>query len=314
MDTDMRIGFLGLGRMGLPMARNILKAGFRLAVCSAQEDAVAELTARGATRAASPHALAEACDIVGSCRISPAHSREVFLGKQGVIRSGKAGLVAIDFATIDPMTSRAIAAELSKAGIGYIDAPVSGGPSRAETATLSIMAGGRDEDFARARPLLEKLGKDVFHLGGCGTGVTAKLCNNVITGTLHVLISEAMVLGSKSGIAADRLYEVLSKSTARSTTLERIGANHIVPRNFDPGSALDMIIKDLDCAVRTAEALDMTLRLPALARTCYAEASARGFGARDLSAVFLSLEKDAGIVPAAKPGTVLHSENKGGPT
>jgi 3-hydroxyisobutyrate dehydrogenase-like beta-hydroxyacid dehydrogenase len=295
MESRMRIGFLGLGKMGLPMARNILKAGFGLAVCSTQEDAVAELVALGATRAPSPLALAQSCAIVGSCRISPAQSREVFLGANGVIRSGKPGLVAIDFATIDPMTSRAIAAELAGAGIGYLDAPVSGGPSGAAAASLSIIVGGRDEHVEKARPLLEKLGKRIFHMGASGTGVTAKLCNNVITGTLHVLISEAMVLGSKSGIEPARLYEVLSNSTARSTTLERIGPNHILPRNFEPGSALDMIIKDLDCAIDAAGAIDMSLRLPALARQCFAEASARGFGAADLSAVFLSLAQDAGL-------------------
>jgi len=291
----MRIGFMGLGRMGLPMARNILKGGFDLVVCSAREQAVAELLALGATRASSPRALAETCAIIGSCRISPDHSREMFLGEQGVIRSGKAGLLAVDFATIDPMTSRAIAAELAGAGIGYLDAPISGGPSGASAATLSIIVGGRDADVEKARPLFEKIGKQIYHMGGSGTGVTAKLCNNVITGTLHVLISEAMVLGGKSGIEPARLYEVLSNSTARSTTLERIGPNHILPRNFEPGSALDMIIKDLDCAIEAAGAIDMSLRLPALARQCFAEASARGFGAFDLSAVFLSLSQDAGL-------------------
>ncbi len=295
MESRMRIGFLGLGKMGLPMARNILKAGFELAVCSTQEAAVAELVALGATRATSPLALAQSCAIVGSCRISPAQSREVFLGEQGVIRSGKPGLVAIDFATIDPMTSRAIASELAGVGIGYLDAPISGGPSGAAAASLSIIVGGRDEDVETARPFLEKLGKRIFHMGGSGTGVTAKLCNNVITGTLHVLISEAMVLGGKSGIEPARLYEVLSNSTARSTTLERIGPNHILPQSFEPGSALDMIIKDLDCAIDAAGAIDMSLRLPALARQCFAEASARGFGASDLSAVYLSLAQDAGL-------------------
>jgi 3-hydroxyisobutyrate dehydrogenase-like beta-hydroxyacid dehydrogenase len=292
-----RVGFLGLGRMGLPMARNILKAGFELAVCSGQEDAVGELTAMGALRASSARELAQSCAIVASCRISPDQSREVFLGPDGVLASGRSGFVGVDFATVDPMTSREIAAELTAAGIGFLDAPVSGGPPGAAAATLSVMAGGSRADFEKARPVLEAVGSNVFHMGDVGTGVTAKLCNNAITGTLHVLISEAMVLGGKSGIAPERLYEVLSQSTARSVTLERIGPRHILPRNFEPGSALDMIVKDLDCAIAAARAQDINLRLPALARECFAEASARGLGARDLSAVFLSLEQDAGIAP-----------------
>lgn len=304
-ESKMRVGFMGLGRMGLPMARNILRAGFGLSVCSTQEEAVAELVAAGASRAGSPRELAETCSIVGACRITPSHSREAFLGPDGVAQAGRRGLVAVDFATVDPCTSRAISTELAGIGIGYLDAPVSGGPPGAAAGTLSIIVGGRDADVAAARPLFEALGRRVYHVGDSGAGSMAKLCNNLITGTLHVLVSEAMVLGTKAGIEPARLYEVLSNSSARSTTLERIGPNHILPGNFLPGSALDMIIKDLDCAIDAARDVGVSLRLPDLARSCFTEASARGLGALDLSAVYLSLAQDAGLVDSKPNVTEL---------
>jgi 3-hydroxyisobutyrate dehydrogenase-like beta-hydroxyacid dehydrogenase len=245
--------------------------------------------------AGSPRELAAEVDILCSCRVTPTQSVEAFLGPEGAMASGRHGLLCHDLATIDPGTDRRIAAELAQAGIGFLDAPVSGGPSGAAAATLSIMAGGTEADFARAEPLLECMGKALYHMGPAGAGVSTKLCNNLITGTLHVLICEAMVFGVKSGIAPERLYEVLRNSTARSTTLERLVPNHVLPRNFEPGSALDMIVKDLDCATGAARELGMELRLPALARDCFAEASAQGLGARDLSAVLLAIEKAAGL-------------------
>jgi len=291
----MQVGFMGLGRMGLPMARNILKSGHTLVVQSHNPEAVAELISLGAGSASSPRELAGMVEVLCACRVSPEQSIDAFLGEHGAIASGRKGLICIDFATIDPMTSRRIADELLAVGMGYLDAPVSGGPAGAEAASLSIMVGGVEADFTRSRPLLESMGRAIYHMGPVGAGVSTKLCNNMITGTLHVLICEAMVFGMRSGIPPERLYEVLRNSTARSTTLERVVPNHVLPRDFTPGSALDMIIKDLDCARDAARSVGMDLRLPVLARACFAEASEQGHGRRDLSAVLLALEKAAGI-------------------
>jgi 3-hydroxyisobutyrate dehydrogenase len=296
----MQIGFVGLGLMGLPMARNLLRAGHALTVHSGNEASVEELRRGGAKIAASPLELASSVDVLCSCRVSPAHSLEVFLGDEGAEAAQRPGLVCVDFATIDPATSRTIASRLADRGIGFLDAPVSGGPDGAAAATLTVMVGGSDEHFSRARPVLEAVGKRIFHLGDVGSGLAAKLCNNLITGTLHVLIAEAMVLGTKLGIDPRRLYEVLQASTARSNTLERVVPNHFLPGNYEPGSALTMMIKDLECITATAKAAGVRLLLPTVAQQCYVEAAGLGHGHKDLAAVILPMEAIAGVTVARK--------------
>lgn len=291
----MRIGFVGLGRMGLPMARNLLKAGHQLHVHSRDAKAVQALAAEGASVEGSVPDLARAVDVLCSCRVTPAQSVEVFTGEAGAAAAGNAALLCIDFATIDPMTARAVAGQLAVRGIGFLDAPVSGGPSGAAAAALSIMVGGSDADFARGKPVLDALGKSVIHLGPVGNGLAAKLCNNLITGTLHVLLAEAMVLGTKLGLEPRRLYEVLRASSARSNTLERALPNHFLPRNFEAASALSMIVKDLECVTATAKQAGVRMLLPTLAQQCFIEAEGLGHGAKDLSAVILPMEEIAGV-------------------
>ena len=265
----MRVGFVGLGRMGLPMARNLLGAGHELVIHSRDAKAVEQLTFDGVRSVRSPRDVASVVDVFCSCRVSPDHSLEVFLGADGVVAAGRGGL--------------------------FLDAPVSGGPGGAASASLSIMVGGSEGDFARGRPVLESLGKTIFHLGGVGSGVSAKLCNNVITGTLHVLIAEAMVLGTKLGIEPALLYEVLRSSSARSNTLERVVPNHFLPGNYEPASALAMMIKDLECVTSTAKSVGVRMLLPAVAQQCYVEAAGLGHGEKDLAAVILPMEEIAQV-------------------
>ena len=291
----MRVGFVGLGRMGLPMARNLLGAGHELVVHSHDAKAVEQLTRDGAHFADSPREIASGVDVFCSCRVSPEHSLEVFLGADGVVAGGRAGLLCMDFATIDPATSRRIGAGLAEHDIGFLDAPVSGGPGGAASASLSIMVGGSEGDFVRGRLVLASVGKTIFHLGGVGSGVSAKLCNNVITGTLHVLIAEAMVLGTKLGIDPTLLYEVLRSSSARSNTLERVVPNHFLPGNYEPASALAMMIKDLECVTATAKSVGVRMLLPAVAQQCYVEAAGLGHGEKDLAAVILPMEEIAQV-------------------
>jgi len=286
---------VGLGLMGTPMARNLVRAGFEVVVHGRNAATLAQLGAEGARVAGSLRQVAADVDVLCSCRVTPQHSRDVFLGPDGAAAAGRPGLLCIDFATIDPATSRAIAAELASREMQFLDAPVSGGPQGAANATLSIMVGGSDADVARARPLLEAVGKNIFHLGGVGNGLAAKLCNNLITGTLHVLIAEAMVLGTRLGLEPRRLYEVLRASSARSNTLERVVPNHFLPGNYEAASALSMIIKDLECITATAKAAGVRLLLPTVAQQCYIEAEGLGHGAKDLAAVILPMEQIAGV-------------------
>jgi 3-hydroxyisobutyrate dehydrogenase-like beta-hydroxyacid dehydrogenase len=283
------------------MARNLLRAGHELVVHSASAAALDAVRREGARIGKSPCDIAGAVEVFCACRVTPEHSREVFLGPVGVLASERRDLLCIDFATVDPATARAIGAALAARGIGFLDAPISGGPGAAAAGTLSIIVGGAAADLARARPLLDVLGKQVFHMGPVGAGVSTKLCNNMITITTHALLAEALVLAVKSGINPNRLYEVLRASSARSNTLERVFPNHFLPRNFEAAASITTITKDLNCAIEAADALGIRLRLPAVALQCYQDAMARGLADQDIAAVILPMEETAGIT--AEPAT-----------
>lgn len=291
----MRIGFTGLGLMGLPMARRLLAAGHELHVFSANPDSIATLVAEGATAAGSLAELAGKVEVFCSCRMTPEHSRAVFLGPEGVLASAKPGLLCIDFATVDPDTARAIGGALEAKGHSFIDAPISGGPDGAAAGTLSIIAGGSPEALARAKPVFDAFGKRVFHMGGIGTGVIAKLCNNMISITTHALLAEAMVLGAKAGIQPRALYEVLSSSSAASRSLERSVARHVLPRDFTPEATIELIMKDLSCAIAVAAAQGVRLTLPPLALERYRAAAAQGHAQSDIAAVILPIEAENGV-------------------
>jgi 3-hydroxyisobutyrate dehydrogenase-like beta-hydroxyacid dehydrogenase len=278
--------------MGKPMVRRLIGAGHHVRVFSRGAAAMHELAAAGAGVATDLADLVREAEVLCGCRITPADSEALFLAPETIAAGSR--ILCVDFSTIDQSTATRIAGRLAQEGIAYLDAPVSGGPIAAEAGTLSVMVGGDATAFERARPVFEAIGKSIVHMGPSGAGVATKLCNNIITGTMHVLIAEAMVLGAKAGINPRRLYEVLRASSARSNTLERVVPNHFLPRDFEPRSALTTIIKDLDCANATARMHGFALRLPEAARQCFLEAAADGFGDMDLSAVILSLEQAAG--------------------
>ena len=297
----MRIGFVGLGLMGLPIARHFAAAGHRLFVASGSRAPLDELATLGATVCASPREIAPQVEIFFSCRVTPEQSRQTFLGKDGVLATAAAGLLCVDLATTDPETARDIAAQLVKRDIGFLDAPISGGPDGAKAKALSIIAGGAVEHVERAKPLFDLFGKKTFHMGPVGSGVATKLCNNMITITTHALVAEAMVLGVKAGVDATRLYEVLHSSTAYSRTLERVVPNHFLKRNFKAASNVTTVMKDLDCALLTARRLGVRLLLPAVALQCYVDAAGRGHADDDISAVILPMEEIAGVQVGVAP-------------
>jgi 3-hydroxyisobutyrate dehydrogenase-like beta-hydroxyacid dehydrogenase len=281
--------------MGLPIARHFAAAGHRLFVASGRRAPLDELGALGATICASPREIAAHVEIFFSCRVTPEQSRETFLGADGVSAAGVRGILCVDLATTDPESAIAIAARLAEQDIGFLDAPISGGPDGAQAKTLSIIVGGAAESVERARPLFDLVGKKTFHMGGVGSGVATKLCNNMITITTHALVAEAMVLGVKAGIDAERLYEVLRSSSAYSRTLERVVPDHFLNRNFEAGGTVAQIMKDLDCALATARRLGVRALLPAVALQCYVDAAGRGHAQDDISAVILPMEDIAGV-------------------
>jgi 3-hydroxyisobutyrate dehydrogenase-like beta-hydroxyacid dehydrogenase len=297
----MRIGFVGLGLMGMPMARHLVGAGHQLFIASSSKPQLAELAAQGATICATPRDIASQVDIFFSCRVTPQHSMDTFLGDDGVIQAVSNKLLCIDLATIDPETTCRIGRALAGKGIAFLDAPISGGPNGAAAKTLSIIVGGEIADVERAQPLFNLLGKKVFHMGPVGTGVMAKLCNNMITITTHALLAEAMVMGVKAGIDGQRLYDVLSASSAYSRSLERVVPHHFLNRNFVAASNVTSVMKDLQCAIDTGTRLGLPLRLPNVAMSCYVDALDSGYAESDIAAVILPMEELAGVKVGSAP-------------
>ena len=291
----MRVGFVGLGLMGRPMAHRLIDAGHELHVFSSNTDSLRSLTERGALPAASVAEVAERAEVFCSCRVTAEQSRELYLGGEGVMSARNPASLCIDFATIDPATSRGIGAALLAGGIHYLDAPVSGGPDGAAKGALSVIVGGEATALERARPLFEAVGEQIFHVGQVGSGVTAKLCNNMISITTHALVAEAMVLGVKAGIDAHALYDVLSNSSACSRTLRRVVPNHILARDFRPAATIETIIKDLQGAITLARAEGVRLLLPNVAMQCFVETAGKGHAQKDIAAVILPMEEIAGV-------------------
>lgn len=291
----MKIGFIGLGLMGLPMAHRLVDAGHELYVFSGNRDSLAELTAKGAVAGSSLAEVAGRVEVFCACRVTPEQSREAFLGDEGVLSAENLPPLCIDFATIEPLVSREIGVGLRERGIAYLDAPVSGGPTAARDGALSVIVGGEAEAVKRARPIFEAFGKQIFHMGGPGTGVTAKLCNNMISITTHALVAEAMVLGVKAGIDAAALYEVMRNSSASSQTLNRVVPNHFLPRDFKAAATVEMIMKDLQGAISLARAEGVRLLLPNVAMQCFVDAAGRGHLQDDIASVILPMEEIAGV-------------------
>ena len=290
----MRIGFVGLGLMGLPMAHRLLNAGHELHIHSENTQSIEALTNLGAISEKAILEVARKVEVFCSCRVTPDQSRDVFMGTGGVFSAVSRPAVCIDFATIDPMTSREIGEGMAEVGVDYLDAPISGGPDGATAGMLSIMVGGEKRAVKKAAPIFETFGKQVFHMGDIGSGVTTKLCNNMITITTHALVAEAMVLGVKSGVDARALYEVLSNSTAYSRTLERVVPRHFLVRNFKAAATIDNIMKDLQGALDLAEAKGVQLSLPTTAMKRFVEAAEQGYSRNDIAAVILPMEERAG--------------------
>lgn len=291
----MQVGFVGLGRMGFPMARNLIQAGFPLVAHNRSRASVDRLAALGARVASTAAEVARSVDVLVSCVLTPEQVEQVYLGPQGAIEGARAGQVFVDTSTIYPEISRKVAAALDAKGVAFVDAPVSGGPRGAENGTLSVMVGGEAAALERVRPVLEVFGKNLFHMGPVGAGCSAKLCNQILTGSAHVLVAEAMVLGTKLGLDPQRLFEVLQLSSGQCRALDRAVPEAILPRNFEAAYTVDGMIKDLECALRTARDNDVRLTLPALAQQIYVEARGLGLSDRHLAAVILPMEKIAGV-------------------
>ncbi len=291
----MKIGFIGLGRMGYPMAQKLIQGAHALTVHNRSPESVQKLVAQGATAASNAADVAKNVDFLITCLLHVEQVEEIYLGKNGAISQAREGQIYIDTSTVDPMTSRKIATALAAKGVSFLDAPISGGPKGAQEGTLSIMVGGDKPVLDRARPILELFGKKIFHMGPVGSGVSTKICNQTLTATTQALAAETMVLGTKLGLDPQQLFDVLKVSTGQSNALERVVPNFILPRNFNAAYSIDGIIKDLECAIKAAKANDVRLLLPTIAQQLYQEARGLGHSQKDVGAVVLAMEAIAGV-------------------
>ncbi len=291
-----KIGFIGLGAMGEPMAKNLVKKGFSLTVFDIVAERMEPLKAAGAEAAASGKEVAEKCSVVITILPASVHVREAVLGKGGVAEGIQRGSVLIDMSTIDPMTTREIARVLAEKETELLDAPVARGVPAAVAGTLVIYVGGKKEVFDRHRPILAAMGTDIYHVGDIGSGEVVKIVNNLMVAVTTCALAEALVLGVKAGVKPDILFEALSSGSGNSFVLQNHYKNNVMKGKFEEGVfPIDYMLKDLDLALSTGTKLRVPLHFAALSAQQYISAGASGESKKYHPAVIRPLEKLAGI-------------------
>jgi 3-hydroxyisobutyrate dehydrogenase len=286
-----RIGFIGLGNMGLPMAANLLKAGHAVEGVDVNPAAVEKLKAAGGVGVETAKIAAARADVVITMLPAGQHVRDVYLGPSGIIENANEGTLLIDCSTIDVETARAVAAKAEKRGLLMLDAPVSGGVGGAQAATLTSMVGGSENAFARAQSLLAAMGKTIVHAGGSGNGQAAKICNNMILGVSMIAVSEAFVLAEQLGLEHQKLFDISSKSSGQCWSLTSYcpvpGPVPASPANreYQAGFTAAMMLKDLKLAQEAAKTSGAKTELGANAEKIYARYVESGEAARDFSGI-----------------------------
>jgi 3-hydroxyisobutyrate dehydrogenase len=289
------IGIIGLGNMGGPMARNLVKAGHSLKVFDIASANVNALKSVGASAVANAGEAAKGVEAVVTMLPAGEHVRAVYMEPGGVIASAAKGGLLIDCSTIDVESARAVGAASAMAGLEMVDAPVSGGTAGAEAGTLTFMVGGSDKAFARAEPLLKAMGKNILHAGPAGNGQAAKICNNMILGISMIAVSEAFTLAAKLGLDAQKLFDISSKSSGQCWSMTSYcpvpGPVPTSPANRDykPGFTAAMMVKDLRLAQLAAQSTGAATPLGAAAQALYALYVASGRGGSDFSGIIRML-------------------------
>jgi len=280
----MKIGFIGLGIMGKPMSKNLLKAGYQLVVLDHNHETTQQLVKAGATSAATPKAVAEQSDVVITMLPNSPQVKEVVLGENGVIEGARAGLVVIDMSSIAPLASREISQALAAKQVAMLDAPVSGGEPKATDGTLSVMVGGDKAVFEQCYELMKAMATSVVHTGDVGAGNVTKLANQVIVALNIAAMSEALVLATKAGVEPELVFQAIRGGLAGSTVLEA-KAPMVMDRNFKPGFRIDLHIKDLANALDTSHSIGAQLPLTAQVMEMLQALKADGLGQSDHSAI-----------------------------
>ncbi|HWD34353.1 MAG TPA: 3-hydroxyisobutyrate dehydrogenase [Pseudomonas sp.] len=287
----MRIAFIGLGNMGAPMARNLIKAGHQLQLFDLNKTVLAELAELGGQISSSPRDAAQQSELVITMLPAAAHVRGVYLNEDGVLAGVRAGTPVVDCSTIDPQTARDVAAAAARQGVDLADAPVSGGTGGAAAGTLTFMVGASDELFATLQPVLAQMGRNIVHCGAVGTGQIAKICNNLLLGISMIGVSEAMALGNALGIDTKVLAGIINSSTGRCWSSDTYnpwpGIIETAPasRGYTGGFGAELMLKDLGLATEAARQAHQPVILGAVAQQLYQAMSLRGDGGKDFSAI-----------------------------
>jgi 3-hydroxyisobutyrate dehydrogenase len=289
------IGFIGVGNMGGPMARNLLKAGYRLQVFDLSVEAVRHVTDAGGKKAASAVDAIAGADVVISMLPAGRHVRDVYLSDDGVLAKAAPNTLLIDCSTIHIDSARAVHQAAEAKGFDFLDAPVSGGVGGAEAATLAFMCGGSDKAFARAKPVLDNMGKRIVHAGGAGAGQAAKICNNMLLAVSMIGTCEAFVLGEKLGLDPQKLFDIMSAASGQCWSLTTYcpvpGPVPAAPSNRDytGGFATALMLKDLKLAQGAAQGAGAATPLGAEAAQLYALLAAKGHAGLDFSGIIKML-------------------------
>ena len=291
----MNVGFIGLGRMGMPMSRCLLNAGYDLTVHNRSRGKVDELAKLGAHPAYSPAEVTEACDVVLTCLPDVPTVESVFLDVKGIVQTARPGQILVDHSTVAPSTSNQIAEAASSAGAIFLDAPISGGVERAASGTLTIMVGGDSVAFENVRPVFESYGQNIRYVGGTGSGSVIKLLNQLLCCVHSQVAAEALLLGTKAGADPQVILDILGSSWGTSFMLSRNGPL-MMDRSFvDARAPVKLYVKDIGLVRDFAKQIGSPLPLGDHTAEIFFEASDKGMGDLDVSSVVLPIEKKAGF-------------------
>ena len=286
----MKIGFIGLGIMGKPMSKNLVKAGHELIVCDFNKDAVAELVEMGAKQAANGAEVAKECDVIITMLPNSPHVRSVALGENGIVDGAHEGSVLIDMSSIDPTESKKIGEELAKKGIKMLDAPVSGGEPKAIDGTLSVMVGGKKDLFDKYYDMLMVMAGSVVYVGELGSGNVAKLANQIVVAVNIAAVGEALAFAKKAGTDPELVYQAIRGGLAGSTVMDA-KAPMMLSRNFKPGFRIELHIKDLYNALNAAHAISAPVPLTGQLMEMMQALKADGYEKEDHSSLVKFYEK-----------------------
>jgi 2-hydroxy-3-oxopropionate reductase len=290
----MKIGFIGLGIMGKPMCRNLIKAGYELVVMDKNTEATKEFGAL-AIIAQSPQEVASLTEVIITMLPDSPHVKEVILGDNGILTSGREGLTIIDMSSISPIVSREICSDLNKADIDMLDAPVSGGEPKAIDGTLSVMVGGKKEIFEKHYDLMKTMAGSVVRVGEIGAGNIAKLCNQIIVALNISAVAEALILAQKAGVSPDLVYNAIRGGLAGSTVMDA-KAPLMMDRKFTPGFRIDLHIKDMNNALEASRQFGIPLPLSAAVMEMMQAVKADGFEKEDHCSLVKYYEKITNLI------------------